>query len=570
MTGQVPAGTKLSKGWKEPRAPRPRPLLHYLIAAALVTLVPGFIFAGILIQQNHAAQQATLQALMVSSARGVAQAVEREIAGNITTLRVLAASPSLRDGDFRGFHNRSAMALEDTQSTLFIVNPDYSTFARTRAPYDSPASRTNDPGAVQRAFDTGEPVVGDLIRGAVSGKWVYNVFFPAQVQGQGPKVIALSQEAARLGSAVGGNNLPEGWNAALLDGQGRVLAGTPEAGQRGDFFALPALLERPSYQGWRQVDTPAGSTLVVAQRLSMTGWTVAIWAPMWTTFQPLLISVLYLATGATLLLLLMLGGLFWFNRRITSSVGGLARDARRLGAGEEVWPRPYPVAEIAEVSRALSDASEQRRNAEAEIRFLMRELAHRSKNQMTVIAAMAKQTARGADNVQSYVDAFERRIMGLARSTDLLLATGRVGVSLQELVESQIGSFSPSDPDRIAIEGPPVRLNMQSAQILGMALHELSTNAVKYGAFRGEAGALRVEWTHGAEQLDLIWRETVPHPVVPSDRTGFGTTVLKTIVGGSLKADVTRQLHPNGIEWRFVIPQDSISPDQAAAALAAE
>lgn len=109
-----------------------RSIVHYLAALALVGVVPSFIFAGVLIERNEAAQEKTVETLILATARSSVQAVEREIAANITTLRVLASTPSLRTGDYRGFYERSKLALAGSDTHLFIVNPDYSTFARDR------------------------------------------------------------------------------------------------------------------------------------------------------------------------------------------------------------------------------------------------------------------------------------------------------------------------------------------------------------------------------------------------------------------------------------------------------
>jgi two-component sensor histidine kinase len=197
------------------------------------------------------------------------------------------------------------------------------------------------------------------------------------------------------------------------------------------------------------------------------------------------------------------------------------------------------------------------------VRFLMRELAHRSKNQMTVIAAMAKQTARGADSVPEFVQNFEKRIFGLARSTDLLLANGVVGVDLRELITSQVDPFCPTDGGRVKLDGPSTRLNNQAAQIIGMAAHELATNAVKYGAFLRDSGRLDVSWSRDGEALRLDWRETTLNFKPPSDRRGFGTAVLENMVGRSLGANVERIVHPDGLEWKFAIPVASIDPATA-------
>jgi two-component sensor histidine kinase len=161
------------------------------------------------------------------------------------------------------------------------------------------------------------------------------------------------------------------------------------------------------------------------------------------------------------------------------------------------------------------------------------------------------------------VQNFEKRIFGLARSTDLLLANGVVGVDLRELISSQIDPFVPADSERAKLDGPSNRLNNQAAQIVGMAAHELATNAVKYGAFRTDRGRLAVSWSRSADTLDLVWRETTPDFTPPSERRGFGTAVLENMVGRSLNATVERIVHDDGLEWRFSIPLGGIDPAQA-------
>jgi two-component sensor histidine kinase len=175
---------------------------------------------------------------------------------------------------------------------------------------------------------------------------------------------------------------------------------------------------------------------------------------------------------------------------------------------------------------------------------------------------MAKQTARGADSVPEFVQNFEKRIFGLARSTDLLLANGAVGVDMKELIIGQLDPFKPDNPERLILEGPSIRVNMQAAQILGMAIHELSTNAVKYGALRRESGSLSVTWNLEGQTVSLRWRETVTPFTPPTERRGFGTTVLESMVGRSLGAEVRRIIHEDGLEWTFAIPTSAVDPSQ--------
>src|SRR5690606_32463122 len=178
-------------------------------------------------------------------------------------------------------------------------------------------------------------------------------------------------------------------------------------------------------------------------------------------------------------------------------------------------------------------------------------------------SAMAKQTARGAESIEQFVESFNNRLFGLARSTDLLLAHGTQGIGLRDLIGTQIDPFRPEDSTRVVKTGINVYLSVQAAQVLGMAAHELATNAAKYGAFSREGGKLIINWNRaGAGRLHLVWRETVPGFTPPEDRKGFGTVVLETMVASALKADVERIVHPDGIEWVFSIPLDQIDPDR--------
>src|SRR5690606_37218325 len=225
---------------------------------------------------------------------------------------------------------------------------------------------------------------------------------------------------------------------------------------------------------------------------------------------PLVSALRMLALGGAAILAVG-GALAWvLGRGITNSVRQLANDARRLGAGEHVEEGDYPVIEIATVSQALAQASKDRRAAENEIRFLMREVAHRSKNQLTVVSSIAKQTARHARTFAAFQDAFQKRVLGLARSTDLLIAGGVAGVELRELIDAQLEPFRPSEASRVEVNGVDFRLSNQAAQTLGLALHELATNAAKYGAFSITEGRLNVSWKVQPERLDIVWREIVP------------------------------------------------------------
>ena len=137
--------------------------------------------------------------------------------------------------------------------------------------------------------------------------------------------------------------------------------------------------------------------------------------------------------------------------------------------------------------------------------------------------------------------------------------------ALRELIEAQIEPFRPTDLERLEIKGTPFRLSNQAAQTLGLALHELATNASKYGAFATPSGRLTIQWKRSQGQLELLWREFVPRLRRRTVTPGFGTEVIERMLGGTLDAQIERVIHPNGLECRFTIPIARLEPERADA-----
>jgi two-component sensor histidine kinase len=557
------ADTDVPEGAVAPQR-RGRPIAIYLIALVLAILVPALAVALVLLNSNNHAQQNVLAALTNTTVQAMGHSVDREIAGMATTLRVLSTSQTLDDGNLEAFYDRVVAALAGTGSYLVAVDDQLRQLINTRVEFGAELGVTSDPETARRTIERNVATISPIFFGQVAQTYVFNVWLP--LEDAGPvRLIGMTQNARNLEPALQSQQLPTGWHAALVDTNNAVIAATADAELTiGSILPIRQFREGDPGQTWTEEEF-GGTPVVTAEwRSGYTGWRVIAWASSAQVQKPLQDSVLQLAVWGLVIALLASGVAGIIAHRISRSVKGLQMDAARMGRGEAVYPRTYPIAEIADVSRALADASEKRMTADRDIRFLMRELAHRSKNQMAVIAAMAKQTGRGATDIESYVTALERRIMGLARSTDLLLAHGRAGVMLADLIDQQLGPFRPPEPDRVTVEGPVLRINPQGAQILGMALHELATNATRYGAFAEVEGRLKLTWKTTDAALAMRWREHLGRPLVVGERSGFGTTVLRTMVGGALGARVDRVVHADGVEWLFDVPLSALDPSFAA------
>jgi PAS domain S-box-containing protein len=190
------------------------------------------------------------------------------------------------------------------------------------------------------------------------------------------------------------------------------------------------------------------------------------------------------------------------------------------------------------------------------VEFIMRELSHRSKNLLSVIIAIARQSAKQSTTVEDYCARFEERLSALARLHDLLVQEEWRGASLQ-VANSQIAPFAGS---RVSTEGPDVRLRPDVAQTICMVFHELATNASKYGALSNEKGTVAVTWgiMNGGEQRFFIqWQEKNGPPVVTPQRKGFGTVVVERMSLQVGDASASLKYPSSGVIWYLEAPYES-------------
>jgi len=204
-----------------------------------------------------------------------------------------------------------------------------------------------------------------------------------------------------------------------------------------------------------------------------------------------------------------------------------------------------------------------------EIQVLLNEVSHRSKNILALVLAIAKQTAASAP--QDFVARFTRRVQALATHQDLLLSSQWRSIDFSTLIRAQLAHFEDLVGERIILSGPPLRLVAPAVQSIGMAVHELATNAVKYGALSDRTGHVDIAWhvtrdTEDEPRFVMSWTEDGGPPIqVPAHR-GFGSQVIKDMVELSLDGDVQLEFAPSGLTWRLDCPVAKVRDDGAATA----
>ncbi|WP_229714507.1 sensor histidine kinase [Aquisalinus luteolus] len=239
----------------------------------------------------------------------------------------------------------------------------------------------------------------------------------------------------------------------------------------------------------------------------------------------------------------------------------------RASDGEWVWLLSQEMAytrnnegEVTHIIGAAHDIT-LRKEQEERIHLLMAEVNHRAKNLLTVVQSVARQTSRLSDPA-TFAEDLSNRLAGLAASQDLIVQGDWQGVRMRELVTSQLGHLGDSQLSRLVVEGDPITVSPAAAQGIGMALHELSTNALKYGALSNEAGTVLIAWTtkigDEGEKFIISWQERDGPMVSPPEKTGFGRTVIERMAAHAVSGDVDLSYAPDGLKWTLSAPLDRV------------
>jgi len=201
---------------------------------------------------------------------------------------------------------------------------------------------------------------------------------------------------------------------------------------------------------------------------------------------------------------------------------------------------------LTRVVGVVDDVTEQRRAEQRQL-LLIKELNHRVKNTLATVQSIAAQTLRSAPDLQVARDLFEARLVTLAAAHDLLTAESWRGARLSDLAVSALAPFETGQRPQIIRSGPPVWLAAHRALALGLALHELATNAVKYGALSVPQGRVTLCWSLAGDQLALSWTEEGGPPVAAPARSGFGVRLLQRSLARDLQGDVALSFAPDGV-----------------------
>jgi two-component sensor histidine kinase len=534
----------------------PQRIRTFLILFALALTLPLVGIGIFALNRMAGLEQGETERRVMQVAQDIADDIDRELDRATVVLETLATSAALKDRDFRAFHMQAALALKRTKAAIVLIDPAYRQIIDTLKEFGSELPPTADPETAKRVFATKQRQVSDLFRGSVSGRPVFNVEVPVLEGDTVPYVLIMSFQAAHVADLLQSVRLEPPWITGVTDNKGIILA---RSERHEDFVGrpLPAelLAQSRAAQGVFRGTSVAGERILRATvRSQIAGWLVSATVPVWYADAPRKRSQLFatamvataLALGAALALI--------FGSFMARPLSAATSAAEALGKSQPVEPLRSPLAEANILTSTLSAASLELHRRQAHAEFLMRELAHRAKNQLAVVKGMALQTAKQSGSVEDFVARFNQRLEGLAQSQELMLRQNWQGAWIADLVRAHLELFGARE--RAGIAGPPIFLAASAVQNLGYALHELATNASKHGALSAPGGRVEIVWSGSAtdQQIRLQWTELDGPSVHSPLRHGFGHLVLTRLVAQALEGTSKLEFCSDGVRWELQFP----------------
>ncbi len=541
----------------------------YLMALVIVVALPLLAFVGFLVLQLEGQEREGLANETAEDAQLIARSVDRELQDMATTLRLLITSPELEAGDLRAFHDRTQRSLRSNSLYVIVVDKDGQQRLNTRSPFGDPLTKMSNMPALESVLKSGITEVSSVFYGKTSNKWVFNVAMPLpDALSHSGSAIIMTQNADDMEKLISVEGLPAGWSAAVIDGQGQVVAsGGADKIASGKPFDPDTLKLMTGFKG--TIEDVDGNEKQMYGYSQITGWTwkAVVWGPIASAQEGIITTFKQLVAGGVIFLTLAVLFAYTIARQLRTPIRQIADMADRIGKGEIVSPVETRITEANAVAVALSNASFDRSEAEDRIHLILHELVHRTKNILTLVQAMMRQLGRQDTTMPEFQKAISTRLHGLGKSIEALAKEQWAGVRLMRVIEIHLSTFEAGD--RLLVSGEDFMLKAEAVQNLGLVLHELATNSVKYGALSVPHGCVRISWDDvapgedGEPRMRLVWQESRGPLVTEPSRKGFGTTIIQRHAVAAFGGQVDVEFRPEGLVWRLTAPRSNLERDDA-------
>jgi len=474
------------------------------------TTLPLIIFAAGIVFSNYEQDRRDATQRVLETVRSIRLVLDAEMQRMTGGLQVLALTDSLRSGDFNSFRRIATGFLDQygRDGVVLVADREGRQLFSSVTPDVSVLPPRNNRDIVEKVFATKRPYYSNLFIGVVKKALIVTVEVPVIRDGEVLYDISFSPPIEVFQAIVEQQRPGREWTISIFDGECINFARVPNPQDtigKPASSSLHAQMFRTPEATFATVSLEGVPLITSIARSSLTGWTVAAGIAEASLVAPL-----------------------WRSLAITSVIGGMlllvglafaVRMATAIARGE-----------------MLHD-------------LLIEELNHRVKNTLAILQSIATQTFRSASRAER--EKFEGRLGALAEAHNLLSQEKWQGSELQDVIARVLNPYLLNNPDRVRMFGPKVPLSPRLAVVLSMILHEIATNAAKYGALSNDTGTVTLDWEVTEEsdgrQLRLIWTEAGgPHVTAPVQR-GFGSRLIERSARDQLGGEATIDFLPRGV-----------------------
>ena len=483
------------------------------------TTLPLILFAVGIVYNNYEQDRRDATQRVLETVHSIRLVLDSEMLRMTGALQVLSLTNALRDRDFEGFRRISQGFLDQYGEGGVVLVAD----REGRQLFSSVTSDTaslpprNNRAIGDEVFAEKKPAYSNLFIGAVKQRLIVTVEVPVIGDGEVICVISFSPPMEIFQAMIEQQRPGEDWTISIFDGEGINFARVPNPQGTIGMRASPSLFAemfRQPESTFATVSLEGVPLITSVARSSLTGWTVAggiaersLVAPLWRTLA------------------------------ITSVIGGFL-----LMVGLAFAVRMATTIARGEMLHGL----------------LIEELNHRVKNTLAILQSIATQTFRSASRAER--EKFEGRLGALAETHNLLSQEKWQGSELQDVIARVLQPYLLNNPERVRMFGPPVPLSPRLAVVLSMIVHEIATNAAKYGALSNDTGTVTLDWEvieeSNGRKLRLLWTEAGgPHVTAPVQR-GFGSRLIERSARDQLGGEATIDFLPRGVVCTLICALD--------------
>jgi two-component sensor histidine kinase len=535
-------------------------LLALAVALPFMLLIVGIVWHFASNERDN-----RREAILFSS-RTLMNAVDAILSKQVAVAHMLATSPALEADDFATFRLEALRAVPGLSGGWLVVSDQQGQqLVNTRLPAGAalPQRSANGMELQRKAAETGRAQISGVFTAKSLGSPLVAVDVPVPRTDKPPLALTVVMNPSIFLTLFEQWNLPDGWLAGLIDHNGNFIARSRNHAQTVGQPASESFRRAAAQpQGWNEVVSLEGGVMTnVHVTSSMSGWVMGLAAEKSVFEAPIRSTILLASVAGAVATLLSLLLAIWFARRIARPIEQIEQGTHALMLRRTISfsKTGLPEADrtldaVAATARVLEQHDKERDEREAHVRLIMRELSHRSKNLLAIVLAIARQTSRHTTSFQDFESRFNARIQALADAHDLLVEQQWGGAYITDLVSAQLAAFG---MEKVTCRGNRIMLRTEAVQNVGLALHELATNASKYGALSTPAGAVEIEWDFepgefGKRALRFTWRERGGPAVKPPSQKGFGCFVLERVTVNAL-GEGTLEFKPEGLVWTCII-----------------